>query len=76
MNKLPAMIGAAAASAFMSCAYAEDAYVASTSDPTIPYKIDTGYHAGPNTRIDADFDGVPVSCTVENLPQSLMIFIQ
>ena len=37
-------------------ASAEDAYIASTTDTTKHYWIDTGYHAGPNTRVDADFE--------------------
>ena len=57
MKKL-LIIGAAAVAVLgmRFTALADDAYIASTTDTTKPYWIDTGYHAGPNTRVDADFE--------------------
>ena len=56
MNKLIMMAAALSVLGTRLAAFADDAYIASTTDTTKTYWIDTGYHAGPNTRVDADFE--------------------
>ena len=56
LGALRSFLCAAAASVGAFCASA-DAYIASTKNtPIRQYSIDTGYHVGPRTRIDADFE--------------------